>query len=276
MPKKLLAPAVLIMAALLAGCASNAGAEQGPSSPPSVSASETPATTPTEKPSVKPSPVETQKPSSNLVVDYASFANWDSDSPGVNPIYEHQRAGSHESVCDAFFAANGLTNPEFMNDEQSWKGEQIVAYLQPRLELAWKLNLDTSKKENASVAKNILECLTSGTESDAYQQLSNVFDSYRGSSIEGTSPAANMENITRESGGQWLSNGSNLFVVEYATTDGLGDKLYPKLTFEWSKMNDYRIYSINNMTHGDDSIVWGKQTIVVHDQSRANAPATLE
>lgn len=261
----------------LAGCANNVEALPSPSTTTSSEAP-SPTTSPsnTSSETSTPKPVETQKPTSGIVVDYTSFANWNSITPGTIPNYEHEREGSKEWLCDQVFEANGIASPENRDTNQDWKGDQIVAYMQPRLELAWKLNMDKSSPENATIAKNLLECLTSGTESDAYEQLSNSFDTARGSSIEIELPLSDMSKITRESTGQWLSNNKNLYVVEYATTDGLGDKLYPKFTFEWSKSNDYRISKINNLTANDDNIVWGKNPPVVLDQSRASAPYSVE
>ncbi|RWR18232.1 hypothetical protein D8Y23_10045 [Microbacterium enclense] len=103
-----------------------------------------------------------------------------------------------------------------------------------------------------------------------------MFDSDRGTSLEVSDPFRNMSNITRQSAGGWLSDGRNLYVLEYATDDGLGNTIYPKWTLEWSKVNDYRVYSIVNLTAGDDKIVWGKQPPEILDQARRNASSTLD
>lgn len=259
----------------LTGCASNVGAEPSPTS--TSTQSETPTAPPVEN---TPTPSETETAPSDIVVDYASFANWDSITTGANPVYEHQREGSKEYICDNFFASNGLVNPEFENAEQSWTGEQIIDYIQPRIELAWQLNLDTSDDQNGVVAKNVLECLTSRTDSiessDAYYQLSNVFDSYRGNSMQGDSPALNMDQITRESVGTWNNGSFNAFVVEHEDVSPIGDTIYPVITFEWSQSNDFRLSSINNYVGGDDVVVWGTRPPVVIDPSRADAPYNIQ
>ena len=173
----------------LSGCADKADAKPSPSATTSTEAP-SPAASPsktTETPT--PKPVETQKPSFNLVVDYKGFANWDNIQVPANPMYEHDREGSQVWLCDKFFSDNGLTNPNFNYNLQEWKGEEITAYIQPRLELAWKLNMDKSNPENAKVADHLVSCLTAGPGSDAYKKLSEVFGYGRSSSLEQSSPA---------------------------------------------------------------------------------------
>lgn len=253
----------------LAGCANNAEAAPSPSATTSTEAP-SPAASPsktTETPT--PKPVETQKPSSNLVVDYNGFANWDNIQVPANPMYEHDREGSQVWLCDKFFADNGLTNPNFNYNLQEWKGEEITAYIQPRLELAWKLNMDKSNPENAKVADHLLSCLTAGSGSDAYKKLSLVFDDARNSSIEMTSPSDGMSTITRENQTMW---GDSIYITEYAAKDGFGDMIYPKITYQLSVYTDWRINAIQNLRTGDDPVNWGPSAPVVIDQSRATAP----
>lgn len=253
----------------LAGCANNAEAAPSPSATTSTEAP-SPVASPsktTETPT--PKPVETQKPSSNLVVDYNGFANWDNIQVPANPMYEHDREGSQVWLCDKFFADNGLTNPNFNYNLQEWKGEEITAYIQPRLELAWKLNMDKSNPENAKVADHLLSCLTAGSGSDAYKQLSIVFNSDRNTTLDVYDPFPDMDKITRESSAMWLDG---YYVTEYQTKDGLGDDLYPKVTYQLSVYNDWRVNAIQNLTGGDDPVNWGPSAPVVIDQSRATAP----
>lgn len=269
MPKKLLAPAVLIMAALLAGCASNAEAKPSPSV---TTSSEAPS--PTSSPSSTasetstPKPVETQKPTSNLVVDYKGFAKWDSIEVPANPMYEHDREGSQVWLCDKFYEANGLTSPEFNYNLQKWKGQEITAYIQPRLELAWKLNMDKSNPDNAKIADHLLSCLTAGPGSDAYKDLSNVFSTGRTGSIEISSPAKDMDKITREDATMW---GDSVYTVESKGENTIGT-FYPKITYQLTVFNDWRMMSVQNLGSGDDPASWGPSAPVVIDQSRAAAP----
>lgn len=265
--------ATVALALTVSACGSRA---ETPASSPPVPSATASATTVSSAPVVIPTVPQPTHSSSGLIVDYAQFHGWDSITPGINPVHEHEREGSREWICDQFFEANGIESPSFKGDEQSWRGDAIVAYLQPRLELAWKLNLDKSEPENATVAKRLLECLTSGTDSNAYKQLATSFETARGTSLDLPNISRNMSNITRQSAGQWLTQGRNLYVVEYATDDGLGNTIYPKWTLEWSKVNDYRVYSIVNLTAGDDKIVWGKQPPEVLDQARKNAPFGLD
>ena len=258
----------------LTGCAANVDATPSLTSTSQSETPSTPSASPTET-TPKPSPSETETPS-GIIVDYASFANWDTITSGSNPVYEHQREGSREYICDTFFATNGLANPEFRNDEQSWSGSEIMSYAKPRLDLIWQLNLDTSNPVNETVSKHLLECLTSSKESDAYTELSNSLDTARESSLEITSPLTDMSNVTRESAGTWNNGTGNMFVVEYGTTNGIGDKVFPKFTFEWTPSNDFRINTIDNLTAGDDTIVWGTRAPIVTDQSRATTPYELQ
>ena len=269
---KLIAAGTLItIGALgLAGCASNAEAKPSPSV---TTSSEAPS--PTSSPSSTasetstPKPVETQKPTSNLVVDYKGFANWDNIQVPGNPMYEHAREGSQVWLCDKFYESNGLTNPEFDEEQQNWKGEQIAAYIQPRFNLAWKLNKDMSNSENGKVAIHLLECLTAGQGSNAFKQLSTSFETARGSSLEVSQPLIGLENITRENQAMW-SDG--YFITEIKETGPIGDTIYPKVTYQLTVFSDWRIQAIQNMTDGDDPIDWGPSAPVVIDQSRATAP----
>ena len=270
--KKFIAAGTLItIGALgLAGCASNAEAKPSPSV---TTSSEAPS--PTSSPSSTasetstPKPVETQKPTSNLVVDYKGFANWDSIEVPANPMYEHDREGSQVWLCDKFYEANGLTSPEFNYNLQKWKGQEITAYIQPRLELAWKLNMDKSNPDNAKIADHLLSCLTAGPGSDAYKDLSNVFSTGRTGSIEISSPAKDMDKITRENQAMWADS---IYVTEIKTDDGLGGFEYPKITYQETVYTDWRIYAIQDGANSDDPIDWGPSAPVVIDQSRATAP----
>ena len=270
--KKFIAAGTLItIGALgLAGCASNAEAKPSPSV---TTSSEAPS--PTSSPSSTasetstPKPVETQKPTSNLVVDYKGFANWDSREVPANPMYEHDREGSQVWLCDKFYEANGLTSPEFNYNLQKWKGQEITAYIQPRLELAWKLNMDKSNPDNAEVADHLLSCLTAGPGSDAYKKLSLQFTDARSSSFELPSPAKDMDKITRENQAMWADS---IYITEYATKDGHGDTIYPKITYQNTIYTDWRIYSIQDGSNSENPIDWGPSAPVVIDQSRATAP----
>ncbi len=259
----------------LTGCANNVGAEPSPTT--TSTHSEAPTTPPVES---TPTPSETETAPSDIVVDYASFANWSDKPEGLTPAQSHLTEGSREYTCDAFFTANGITSWEDNKPEAGWKGEQIISYIQPRLELAWQLNLDKSNEENGAVAKNILECLTSRTDStdpsDAYYQLSNIFDSGRFGSFEVPSPALDINNITRESNSGWYNGSFNAFVTEYESTNGIGDTVYPVITHEASQYGDYRLSSIDNLTGASNVVVWGKQPPVVIDPSRADAPYNIQ
>lgn len=241
-----------------------------------ATATATPTPAQSERPQAEeqstPEPVGAGVPS-NLTVNYEDFTNWQDKGPtGVDNL-EYRREGTKLYACEQFFTANGLPGLEEANPNRDWRGEEYMNFYVPRVQMAWDLNLDTTDERNDEVALNILECLTTPSGAgynDAYNYLSNTFQTYRGSSIEGTAPFT-MDHITREGANTWFNTdiGNSAFVVEYQTQDGLGDTIYPQVTFALTKAGDVRAATIHNQ---DETIVWGSAAPNVIDSSRADAP----
>lgn len=271
--RKLIAVGALAPLAL-AGCASDTEAKPVPETPTATApATESPAPTESESPVEPETPASPEVEPSNLTVNYEDFTNWQDKGPtGVDNL-EYRREGTKLYACEQFFTANGLPGLEEANPNRDWRGEEYMNFYVPRVQMAWDLNLDTTDERNGEVALNILECLTTPSGAgynDAYNYLSNTFQTYRGSSIEGTAPFT-MDHITREGANTWFNTdiGNSAFVVEYQTQDGLGDTIYPQVTFALTKAGDVRAATIHDQ---DETIVWGSAAPNVIDSSRADAP----
>ena len=264
--KKFIAAGTLItIGALgLAGCASNAEAKPGPSV--SSSAEASPSATP-EAPSPTASEVNNQP--SGIVVDVTSFDDWDDKPTSLTPVAAYDTPNSKEWTCEQVFTANGLPGRKEIIPQGGWDGRQISDWFGPRFDLAWKLNLDKTNPKYAEVADKLLQCLTSqhlGTESngsgitstnDAYTILKNLMASAReeGSTVQ-SNPLHDLSTITRQTdGGAWTNGSYNEFSVEYQMKNRYDESIKPIVTYEFTKMSDYRMVGLYNMTPGVNSDV---------------------
>lgn len=239
----------------LAGCTSNAGAEQGPSSSPSVSASEAPTPTKTaEAPSSTPSASEVDNQPSGIIVDVSSFDDWDNKPVSLTPVAAYDTPNSKEWTCEQVFTANGLPGRKEVIPQGGWNGRQISDWFGPRLDLAWKLNLDKSNPKYAEVADKLLQCLTSqhlGTESngsgisqtyDAYSILSESMRNARNDpSYPQENPLGDLSTIVQQTqGGAWTNGSYNESSVQYLVEGSFKSKVNLAIKYEFGKSSDYR------------------------------------
>lgn len=245
---------IAIGAVGLAGCASNAEAQPSPTQ--SASAEASPSATPSKAPETpSPSATEVDNQPSGIVVDVASFDNWDNKPKSLTPVAVYGMEGSKEWTCDQFFMANGLPGNREVTPTSGWDGKKISDWFGPRLDLVWKLNLDKSNPKYEEIADNLLQCLTSqhlGTESngsgitstnDAYTMLKGAMFSARHSG-DGINPLEDMSTILRQSSGTWYNGQFNQYSVEYKGREVFGQTEKPIATYEFTNSNDYRLVGL--------------------------------
>lgn len=274
--------------AALTGCAPNAEAKPSPTETSVVT--ETPTVKETVEPTATPTETKNESEPSGIIVNYDAFTNWDEKKPSTVPIYTYDDVNSKEYACEQLYVANGIAPIERKEATAiTFTGEQITAYIEPRLDLAVKLYRDTSNPQNKEIALNLVECITSNrlptddthTNNARYilEQTLWAFSDAKESELPSSAlVTGDIEHITRQSDGTWLNVSGNFdeYAVEYKSSDILGKEAYPIVRYEWADSNDWKVLGIyNSFSNDSDVITWGPHPPQVLDESRANAPYDL-
>lgn len=255
---------LLTVVGLSVGLSRNSEADPGSKGPVATHSAEP--TVPETTPSAEPTPTNTpEKPSQEVLnINYASFENWDN-------LSEREK----RTACEGFYATNPVESDVIQSENNT--GIEIAEYFDAKLERIFSTALNTTNKDNLSVAKRLIECATTpnvedgGARKQTLDMLSEVF------SNEGEVNRRTLDNVTRYSDGLQVAvggDGSTMLykVVEYNfidNTNGLIPSTLRQAVYEWTK--DYGWRKTLELP-GDANIKYGNNPPVIVDQSRANAP----